>query len=172
MTIAMERPTTTSIRGGRYPDLPSEPRDWRTHGHCTTSTLEFIPTIEHGVRITASTARLRQHCTGCPVQKWCALEALKQINTFGSLDGVWAGQASSLTMKLAAFNQLLQTLGAVAELPDTHYLVLPDRLARRRAHISTLVTAGYTATEIARHLGLSAVTVERDLEAVTTPATR
>lgn len=165
MTIAMDR-TAVVHRSGRYPDTPIEPTDWRSQGHCTRSVLEFIPTVGLGGRVSTTTAAQREQCTGCPVQAWCALSALKQVSEFGTLDGVWAGHAASLTMSLTALNALLASLGRMAGLPDDHYLVLPDQQARRRAHAAALSAAGHSVEAIARLLDRNLVTIKRDLDAV------
>lgn len=170
MTVAYA--PTISSRGGSYPDLPSEPFSWRDDGHCADSVLEFNPTIEVGGRVQLTTTQQRAQCGGCPVERWCALDALKRAAEYGSIDGVWAGQAATVTMRGDAFAALLTNLGRIAELPDDHYLVRPDRIDRRRAHISTLYERGITPEQIAVRLNLSVVTVERDLAYLSTPVCR
>ncbi|WP_347956236.1 WhiB family transcriptional regulator [Gordonia aichiensis] len=164
MTVAYA--PTVSSRSGSYPDLPSEPIGWRDEGHCTRSALEFNPAIEVGGRVQPTTAQQRAQCVGCPVARWCALDALKRAAEYGSIDGVWAGQAGTVTMRGEAFNTLIANLGRIAGLPDDHYLLRTNRIDRRRAHIGTLYECGVNPEQIANRLNLSVVTVERDLTAL------
>lgn len=163
MTTALNRPVPVR-RTGRYPNLPIEPAHWRAEGNCARSVLEFIPTVEIGGRVGTVTHPQRQRCTGCPVQRWCALSALKQVSELGTLDGVWAGEAASLTMRLPAFQNLLTKLGEIAGLDPDHYLLNAGRVERRRAHIAALSDTGYRTDEIARMLELCEGTVIRDLD--------
>lgn len=151
---------------GAYPDLPVEPSGWRADGHCTRSALEFSPAIEVGGRIQVSTAQQRAQCVGCPVMQWCALDALKRAAETGSLDGVWAGLASSITMKRDSYQSLIDSLADIAGLPEGHYLRVTGAMRRRRRHVEVLYRRGLTAEQIAYRLELSTGTVDRDIASI------
>ncbi|WP_042377222.1 WhiB family transcriptional regulator [Gordonia alkanivorans] len=98
-------------------------------------------------------------CAGCPVRRYCAVDALKQLYETGSLYGIWAGVSGA-----SKPDRVRQALATVAGLPEDHHLVAKTtRYQRRERAVLGLHLRRWKASEIATFVGANRTTVDRAL---------
>lgn len=101
----------------------------------------------------------RRICAACPVARFCAVDALKQIYDGRPLHGMWAGVNGTSNK-----DKNRRDLAAIAGLPDDHYLVVKTtHNQRRRQEVLQLHRRRWGVSEIAKALDIHRATVERIL---------
>lgn len=158
MTVSCMDTSTTS----RVDDLVEPTWRWHAKAGCRHSDLDFQPDIPAGQTPEQATIRQRRIChRHCPVEAYCAVDALKTINQSGHVEGVWGGVACTASNTSAAQQRLVQAAG----LPPGHPLAqqLTDK-QRRALKVLELHCRHWSAERIADYVGVSSHTVRRDLK--------